>query len=174
MIFRKSKTLPQRMNDSEAFVEPLRASEPSYLGPDTAFDGNLVCDGEIHIDCELRGTIQADTCLVDVNGNVYFTDRSNSVLRKISSTGIITTVAGNGSLTFNGDNIPATSAQLNQPIGLCADSGGNIYCVNYGYYRVRKIDVFGTIADQVPHLRQIFTDATGKLMLNFGRIAQQE
>ena len=70
MMFRKSKPLPQRMNDSEAFVAPLRASEPSYLGPDTAFDGNLVCDGEVHIDCELRGTIQADTCLVDVNGNV--------------------------------------------------------------------------------------------------------
>lgn len=46
------------------------AGEPSYLGPDTAFEGNIVCDGEIHIDCELRGTVQAATCLVDTNGHV--------------------------------------------------------------------------------------------------------
>ncbi len=45
--------------------------EPSYLGPDTAFEGNIVCDGEIHINCEFRGSIQAGTCLVDVSGQVH-------------------------------------------------------------------------------------------------------
>lgn len=49
---------------------PLGA-EPSYLGADTIIDGNISCDGEIHIDCELRGTVQAVTCLVDVNGQVH-------------------------------------------------------------------------------------------------------
>ena len=70
MIFRKSKPTPNRASPSAALMAPSAASEPSYLGPDTAIEGNIVCGGEIHIDGELRGTVQAHTCLVDVNGHV--------------------------------------------------------------------------------------------------------
>jgi hypothetical protein len=53
---------------------------------------------------------------VDSAGNIYFADVGNQVIRKISK-GVITTVAGNGTAGFSGDNGPATSAQLNLQSG---------------------------------------------------------
>ena len=70
MIFRKNKPTPNRATPSAGLMAQSVVSEPSYLGSDIAIEGNIVCAGEIHIDCELRGTVQADTCLVDVNGQV--------------------------------------------------------------------------------------------------------
>ena len=71
MIFRKSKSPPVRVETGHIpATVAVPTVEPSYLGADTAFEGNVVCDGEIHIDCELRGTVQAITCLVDTNANV--------------------------------------------------------------------------------------------------------
>src|ERR1700689_1020606 len=60
---------------------------------------------------------------VDGSGNLFVAD-SNSV-RKVSSTGIITTVAGNGTAGFSGDGQPATNAQLSDPSGLAVDGEGN-------------------------------------------------
>ena len=73
MIFRKTRPdRPQSSrHDMASSVNAAPAgSEPSYLGADTIIEGNITCEGEIHIDCELRGTVQAVTCLVDVNGQV--------------------------------------------------------------------------------------------------------
>ena len=61
-MFKRSKPSPQR-----AF-EP--REEPSYIARNTEFDGNLVTDGEIHIDGLVTGTVQARTCLVDTQGEV--------------------------------------------------------------------------------------------------------
>ena len=58
-------------------------------------------------------------------GNVYIADRANNRIRKVS-TGIITTIAGTGSTTYNGDNGAATSATLYSPIGVALDSSGRI------------------------------------------------
>ena len=73
MIFRKTR--PDRPQSTRhEMAASLNAapagSEPSYLGADTIIEGNISCEGEIHIDCELRGAVQAVTCLVDVNGQV--------------------------------------------------------------------------------------------------------
>ena len=73
MIFRKTR--PDRPQSTRhEMASSLNAapagSEPSYLGADTIIEGNISCEGEIHIDCELHGTVQAVTCLVDVNGQV--------------------------------------------------------------------------------------------------------
>jgi cytoskeletal protein CcmA (bactofilin family) len=50
------------------------ASEPSFLGRNCTFEGHIICDGELHIDGTVRGTVQAETCVVDqagvVNGSV--------------------------------------------------------------------------------------------------------
>jgi sugar lactone lactonase YvrE len=79
---------------------------------------------------------------VDSDGNVYISDTNNNRIRKIDSAGIITTVAGNGSVGFNGNNIFATSAQLNLPYGLSVDSAGNIYIADSGNNRIRKVTIF--------------------------------
>jgi len=51
----------------------------------------------------------------DAQGNLYFAETGNHVVRKLSSGGIITTVAGNGVQGFSGDNGPATAAELTRP-----------------------------------------------------------
>lgn len=80
---------------------------------------------------------------VDAAGNVYFADSNNMVVRRVSTTGIITTVAGNGSETENGDGGPATSAGLIYPRGVAFDSAGNLYIADD--YRVRKVAATGVI-----------------------------
>ncbi len=62
---------------------------------------------------------------IDSSGNVYFNDFNNHRVRKItSSTGIITTYAGTGSASYNGDGGVASSAALSSPDGLCMDTSG--------------------------------------------------
>lgn len=76
----------------------------------------------------------------DATGNIYFADSLYAVIRKISLTGVITTVAGNGSPGFGGDGFAATLAQLSFPIGIAVDAAGNIYIGDHGNHRVRKVD----------------------------------
>jgi streptogramin lyase len=62
---------------------------------------------------------------IDASGNVYFSDHANQRVRKITtSTGIITTYAGTGSASYNGDGGAAISAAISNPNGLCIDSSG--------------------------------------------------
>ncbi len=82
---------------------------------------------------------------VDNTGNIYFADNGNNCIRKIDTGGIITTVAGNGSVGFSGDNGPATSAKLNAPSGIAVDSAGNLYIADSGNLRIRKVDTSGII-----------------------------
>jgi trimeric autotransporter adhesin len=109
---------------------------------------------------------------LDAAGNLYFTDTGNQRVRKISN-GVITTVAGNGTAGFSGDNGPATGAQLNLPpvlfppppaspffsdaqfpqfpqlpTGIAVDAAGNLYIVDSGNQSIRKISngVITTVA----------------------------
>ena len=75
---------------------------------------------------------------VDSAGTLYIADAGNNRIRKVSS-GVITTVAGNGTPGFGGDNGPAISAQLNAPYGIALDSAGTLYIADTGNYRVRKV-----------------------------------
>ncbi len=83
----------------------------------------------------------------DRAGNVFFVDQ-NTVLRLDATTGVLTLVAGNGSVGFSGDNGPATSAQLNNPGGVAVDSAGNLYIADSGNARIRKVSggVITTVA----------------------------
>jgi gliding motility-associated-like protein len=88
---------------------------------------------------------------VDASGNLYITDYSKHCVRKVTAaTGIITTLAGNGSPGYSGDGGPATSALLQQPQGIAIDSKGNLYIADFLNSRVRKIDaatgIISTIA----------------------------
>jgi sugar lactone lactonase YvrE len=82
---------------------------------------------------------------VDASGNIYIADTGNNRIRKVTkSTGIITTVAGDGVMRYSGDGGPATSARLNQPFGVAVDASGNIYIADGGNHRIRKVTNFGS------------------------------
>ena len=83
---------------------------------------------------------------IDAVGNLYIADTSNSAIRKVTPTGIITTIAGNGSGGFSGDGALAASAQLNQPSGVAVDGNGNVYVSDTSNFRVRKVDPGGVIS----------------------------
>ena len=77
---------------------------------------------------------------VDSSGNIFFTDSWNSVIRKVDfSTGIIMTIAGNGTAGYSGDNGNAIDAKLWEPTGIFVDGGNNIFISEYKNGTVRKI-----------------------------------
>ncbi len=85
----------------------------------------------------------------DNSGNLYIADTRNSVIRKVSANGIITTYAGNGACGYAGDGGLATDAELDEPMGVGTDDSGNVFIAdNVGV--VRKIDkrtgIISTIA----------------------------
>lgn len=82
---------------------------------------------------------------VDQTGNIFFADRENNRVRKITSAGIITTIAGTGVIGFSGDGGPASAAQLNLPTSVAVDAAGNIFITDYGNFRIRKIASNGII-----------------------------
>ena len=78
---------------------------------------------------------------VDPSGNTLIADTYNHRIRKVNAkTGIITTIAGNGSKGFSGDGGPATSARLKYPFSLYVDARGNIFIADTYNYRIRKVD----------------------------------
>jgi len=81
--------------------------------------------------------------VIDFEGSIIFSDSGNNRIRKINSSGIITTIAGTGVAGFSGDGGPATSAKLNHPNGLNLDSGGDLYFADNLNQRIRKIDTGG-------------------------------
>jgi sugar lactone lactonase YvrE len=80
----------------------------------------------------------------DQEGNFYISDTVSAHVRKVDPNGIISTVAGGG--TTLGDGGPATSAKLNNPLGLAVDAAGNLYIADTDNYRVRKVDRNGIIS----------------------------
>jgi len=83
---------------------------------------------------------------VDGSGNLYIADRSNHRVRKVDTAGNISTVAGTGVVGYNGDGGAATSAQLDNPRDGSVDGSGNLYIVDKGNQRVRKVDTAGNIS----------------------------
>lgn len=92
---------------------------------------------------------------IDNKRSVYIADEHR--IRKITSAGIITTIAGTGVAGFNGDGIAATSAMLNRPHGLAVDSIGNVFIVDRHNYRIRMVDTFGVISTVVGNGSQGFS-----------------
>jgi len=97
---------------------------------------------------KLGGTLAG--LAVDATGNLYIADPANNRVRKVDTTGVITTIAGTGVAGFGGDNGPATSAQLNQPKGVAVDPAtGNIYVADNANNRVRRFTPGGNIVTVV-------------------------
>ena len=81
----------------------------------------------------------ADVAIHPLTGDIYIADERNNRIRKIDSTGVITTVAGNA-LGIDVDNVPATSAALLTPSGIAFDSVGNLYIADTGHHKIRRVD----------------------------------
>jgi sugar lactone lactonase YvrE len=82
---------------------------------------------------------------LDAVGDVLIADANNHRVRKVDTTGMITTVAGTGVAAFGGDGGPATAAQLNLPRGLGVDPMGNVVIADSNNNRVRRVDASGMI-----------------------------
>ena len=83
---------------------------------------------------------------LDSAGNLYIADSSNSRVRKVDPSGIITTYAGNGNVRYSGDGVPATTTAVDRPEGIATDSAGNVYVSETSSSRVRKIAPDGIIS----------------------------
>ena len=86
---------------------------------------------------------------VDASGNLYIADYVNNVIRKVTPSGIIGTVAGNGTGGYSGDGGAATAAELYGPVGVAVDASGNLYIADYFNNRIRKVTpsgIIGTVA----------------------------
>ncbi|MEV6424770.1 RICIN domain-containing protein [Streptomyces sp. NPDC051662] len=83
---------------------------------------------------------------VDSTGTLYFSDRDNHRVRKITTDGKISTIAGTGVAGHGGDNGPAASAQLNKPRGIAMDGSGAVYIADSANHRVRKVTADGKIS----------------------------
>jgi uncharacterized protein (TIGR03437 family) len=84
---------------------------------------------------------------LDASGNVYIADAFNRRVRKVSATGTVTTVAGNGTCCgHTGDGGPATGAQIGTPAGLAVDASGNLYISDIYNNVVRMVTAAGTIS----------------------------
>jgi uncharacterized protein (TIGR03437 family) len=81
----------------------------------------------------------------DPAGNVVFSDGQSNVIQRVRPDGVLETVAGTGGMGYRGDGGPATVALLNQPSGPRCDAGGNLYFVDAGNFRIRRVDTKGII-----------------------------
>ena len=99
--------------------------EPGYGG-----DGGSAVEAQLSFPADVA---------VDHAGNIYIADTGNHRIRRIDTTGTITTIAGTGEPGYGGDGGPAVEAQLASPFALTVDSSGNLYVADLGNYRIRVL-----------------------------------
>src|ERR1035437_5366560 len=106
---------------------------------------------------------------LDSVGNLYIADSFNCVIRKVATNGIITTIVGNGTCGGAGVGGPATSAQLQDPMGVSVDTAGNLYISNFGGEGlVQKVSTGGIITTLIDWPGVV---ASGHLVMGSGGIA---
>jgi sugar lactone lactonase YvrE len=82
---------------------------------------------------------------LDAAGNVYVSDSGNARIRKVDTSGNITTVAGSGNFGFSGDGGQATGARLSTQTAVATDAAGNLYITDVMNARIRKVNTAGII-----------------------------
>lgn len=81
----------------------------------------------------------------DSNGNLYIADSANNRIRRVDTSGYISTVAGTGTAGYSGDGGLAASAELSHPLDVAFDGNGNLYISDMLNSSIRMIDTFGKI-----------------------------
>jgi len=132
-------------------------SDPNHAGQMIGLaalsgDGHPATDAELSF---LNDSPYGAGLAVDRFGNVFIADTANNAVREVdASTGIITTIAGNGLIGYAGDGGPATSAQLFYPRDVAVDGPGNVFIMDSGNCVIRKISastgIISTVAGTLP------------------------
>lgn len=126
--------LIRKVTASTGIINTIAGSSNTALG-----DGGLATSAQLG---EIYGVA------VDKAGNVYIAGHNSNRIRKVTAiTGIITTIAGNGTAGYSGDGGLSTASILNTPQGVAVDSAGNIYISDTGNDRVRMINASTGIID---------------------------
>src|SRR5205807_1540400 len=105
--------------------------------------GGFSGDGGLATAASLNG---AAGVILDAGGNIYVADHRNRRVRKVDTSGIITTFAGSGATNSFGDGGPATSAGLDKPTSVAVDGADNLYIADSVGAKVRKVAPDGTIS----------------------------
>jgi len=114
-----------------------------YGAGSTGGGGGFTGDGGPATNAELNGPYGL---AVDALGDIIFADGYNHVVRMVTPSGTISTIAGNHSVAgYLGDGGAATDARLNNPVGIAIDKAGNIYIADDHNNAIRKINTSGTI-----------------------------
>src|SRR5947208_1087349 len=117
-------------------IAALAFAVPALSHPINTVAGGGVGDGEAALSVGLNPAGVA----VDASGNLYIVDPNNHRIRKVTAaTGVISTVAGNGTPAFAGDGGAATNASLDNPQGIALDAIGNLYIGDTRNNRIRKV-----------------------------------
>ncbi len=95
----------------------------------------------------------------DVQGNLYVAEKNGHRIRKITSNGQVTTLAGSGSAGSNDAN--GLVAEFNQPTGIVADASGNLFVAEFGNHKIRKVDTNGDVTTLAGSGVAGFLDANG-------------
>jgi hypothetical protein len=90
--------------------------------------------------------------IVDRNNNLFIADTNNERVRWVSPSGVMTTIAGNGTFGYNGDGGPATSAELAFPTGVGLDPSANILVADQNNFRIRSITTFPALNSTASYL----------------------
>lgn len=116
--------------------------------------GNFSGDGGPATDAEINNPFDVT---IDTSGNIYIADHGNNRIRMVNTTGIINTIAGNGTANYSGDGGPATAAELKSPYGVAVDASNNIYIGDSFNQRIRKLSAIPTGANKISF---IYTEVT--------------
>ncbi|HEY6392401.1 MAG TPA: SMP-30/gluconolactonase/LRE family protein [Bryobacteraceae bacterium] len=105
----------------------------TYAGNGTA---GFAGDGSAATNAKLNDPIGL---ALDSSGNLYIADAGNNAIRKVTTSGTISTIAGNNTAGYSGDGGAATSAQLNDPVAVAVDTSGNVYIADANNFVIRMI-----------------------------------